>query len=165
MYGRAVLRGGLPCILKEEIIIEEHLTKEMFQKQLRSLLPDAKAGAEDVWADFARECVEMKQYVDFIEEPDEAALNRWYDTLLASFILLKQDFGEDIAARICDLSLDRQCLYPYEMERAGQELRDGGGADTLFQLMEEGMLEAPECVFPKLRDVTPEQGLEMPAQV
>ncbi|MDE6996493.1 MAG: hypothetical protein K2P04_01265, partial [Oscillospiraceae bacterium] len=63
------------------------------------------------------------------------------------------------------LSLDRQCLYPYEMERAGQELRDGGDADTLFQLMEEGMLEAPECVFPKLRDVTPEQGLEMPAQV
>ena len=29
----------------------------------------------------------------------------------------------------------------------------------------ERMLEAPECVFPKLRDVTPEQGLEMSAQV
>lgn len=165
MYVRAVLRGGPHCILKEEIIIEDRLTKEMFLEQLRSLLPEAKAGAEDGWADFARECVEMKQYVDFIEEPDEAALNRWYDTLLASFVLLKQDFGEDVAAGICDLSLSQQCLYPYEMERAGQELRDGGSVDTLFQLMEEGMLEAPECVFPKLRDVAPDITPGMVSQI
>jgi hypothetical protein len=155
MYGRAVLRDGPPCILKEEITIEERLTKEMFLKQLRSLLPETKAGAEDGWAEFAHECVEMKHYVDCIEEPDDAARSRWYDTLLASFILLKRDFGRDVAARICNLSLDQQCLYPYEMERAGQDLRDGGNVDTLFQLMEDGPLEAPEHVFPKLQDTAP----------
>jgi len=95
----------------------------------------------------------MKQYVDFREEAEDSARSRWYDTLLAGFVLLKRDCGEDVATRICDLSLDNQCLYPYEMERAGQELKNGGNADTLFQLMEEGLLEAPTPVFPKLKDV------------
>ena len=143
---------------------EDMLTKEVFQDQLRSLLPDAKTGAEEIWADFVRECVEAKQYVDFKPEPDEIAASMWYDTLLASFILLKRDFGEEAAESVCNLSLSNQCLYPYEMERAGQELRDGGNADTLFQLMEEGLLESSPPVFPKLRDVTSEQGPQMTAQ-
>jgi len=91
--------------------------------------------------------------VDFREEAEDSARSRWYDTLLAGFVLLKRDCGEDVATRICDLSLDNQCLYPYEMERAGQELKNGGNADTMFQLMEEVLLEAPTPVFPKLKDV------------
>lgn len=138
------------------IIINENLTKVVFQNQLRTLLPGAKAGAEEIWAGFARECVEVKQYVDFTPEPDEIAMSRWYDTLLASFVLLKRDFGEDIATAICNLSLSNQCLYPYEMERAGQELKDGGNVDSIFRLMEEGKLDAPSPVFPKLRDVAPQ---------
>lgn len=133
-------------------MISENLTKDLFQNQLRTLLPSAKAGAEDIWACFARECVEMEQYVDFTPEPDETALGRWYDTLLASFILLQQDFGEDVATSVCNLSV---CLYPYEMERAGRELKDGGNADSILRLMEEGKLDAPTPVFPKLRDVAP----------
>ncbi len=144
---------------------ENMLTKEIFQNRLRALLPEAKAGAEAVWADFAQDCVKMKQYVDFTPEPDEIAVSRWYDTLLASFTLLKRDFGEEVAASVCDLSLSDQCLYPYEMERAGQELRDGGNADTLFDLMEEGLLDAPQPVFPKLRDVLPGQGPQITTQL
>lgn len=144
------------------------LTQESFQNELRALLPSAKAGAENIWADFARECVEMKQYVDFREEAEDSARSRWYDTLLAGFVLLKRDCGEEVAAQICDLSLDNQCLYPYEMERAGQELKNGGNADTLLRLMEEGLLDAPTPVFPKLKDVlasAPVQELEMTSQL
>ena len=144
---------------------ENMLTKEMFQDKLRALLPNAEAGAEEIWADFAQDCVKMKQYVDFTPEPDEIAVSRWYDTLLAGLTLLKRDFGEDVAASVCNLSLSDQCLYPYEMERAGQELRDGGNADTLFELMEDGLLEAPRPVFPKLRDVVPDQGPQMTTQL
>ena len=53
----------------------------------------------------------MKQYVDFMPEPDELAVSRWHDTLLAGFVLLKQDFGEEAATAICDLSLTNHCLY------------------------------------------------------
>ena len=151
------------------IVISEILTKDVFQSQLRALLPGTKAGAEEIWADFARECVKMKQYVDFTPEPDETARSRWYDTLLAGFVLLKQDFGEEAATAVCDLSLTNQCLSPYEMERAGLELKEGGDADDILQLMEEGKLEAPTPVFPKLRDVAPqlvpEQGPEMTTQL
>ena len=134
----------------------EPLTEEMFQSQLRTLLPNTKAGAEPIWADFARNCVKHKYYVDSVEDPDEIALSRWYDTFLASFVLLKRNFGEDAATFICDLSLNDQCLFPCEMERAGRDVKDGGNADTLLELMEDGLLDAPEFVFPKLRDVAPE---------
>ena len=145
------------------------MTKDVFQSQLRALLPGTKAGAEEIWADFARECVEMKQYVDFTPEPDETARSRWYDTLLAGFVLLKQDFGEEVATAICDLSLTNQCLYPYEMERAGLELKEGGDTDDILLIMEEGKLESSTSVFLKLRDVAPqlvlEQGPEMTTQL
>ena len=154
--------AGWPILISGGIAINERLTKNAFQSQLRALLPGAKSGAEEIWADFARECVEMKQYVDCIEEPDEAARSRWYDTLLAGFVLLKRDFGEDTATEICNLSLDDQCLYPYEMQRAGQDLHDGGNADTLFRLMEEGRLASSPPSFPKLRDIAP-QMLSEPA--
>ena len=132
------------------------MTKEMFLDRLRALLPTAKEGAEGPWADFARDCVKQKYYVDSVTEPDETALSRWYDTFLAGFVLLKRNFGEDTATFICDLSLDGQCLFPCEMDRAAQAVKDGGDADTVFQLMEDGLLQAPEEVFPKLRDVAPE---------
>ncbi len=58
--GRAVLpasRGG--------ITINGMLTKEAFQERLCALLPDAAAGAAEIWVDFACECVRLGQYVDF----------------------------------------------------------------------------------------------------
>ena len=135
---------------------EKLLTTELFQKQLRVLLPETAEGAEEIWADFARDCVKQKYYVDSVTESDETALSRWYDTFLAGFVLLKRNFGEDTATFICDLSLDGQCLFPCEMDRAAQAVKDGGDADTVFQLMEDGLLQAQEEVFPKLRDVAPE---------
>ncbi len=145
--------------------LNDTLTKESFQQRLRTLLPSTKAGAAEIWVDFAHECVEMGQYVDFVEEPDETAHSRWYDTLPAGFILLKRDFGEEIAAKICNLSLNNQCLYPYEMQRAGQDLRDGGNVDTLFRLMEEGQLAVSLPSFPKLRDVSPQTTPDMTPQL
>lgn len=141
------------------------MTKEQFQAGLRSLLPDTAEGAEEIWADFAHECVELGQYVDFVEEPEEIARSRWYDTLLAGFVLLKKEFGEDTARFICDLSLENHCLYPYEMERAGQEVKTGGDAGSLFRLMEEGKLDAPSPVFPKLRDVLRQRDQEHPLEI
>ena len=141
------------------------MTKEQFQAGLRSLLPDAAEGAEEIWADFARECVEMGQFVDCVEEPVDLARSRWYDALLAGFVLLKRDFGEETARFICNLSLENQCLYPYEMERAGQEVKAGGDAGSLFRLMEEGKLDAPTLVFPKLRDVLQQQDQAYPSEM
>lgn len=109
-----------------------------------------------MWEYFARECVEMKHYVKFIKEPGPIAINRWYDTLLASFILVKDYYGQDTATTICQLSMDRCCLYPYEMERAAEEIQTGATPDRILWLMEEGLLELEGVpAFPLLADVLP----------
>ena len=51
------------------------------------------------------------------------------------------------------------------MQRAGQDLRDGGSVDSLFRLMEEGQLAASPPTFPKLRDVMPQAVPDMTLQL
>ncbi len=138
---------------QQEIADGNPIDQERFLKGLERLLPDARVGAAAVWAEFARECVESEQYVDFTAEPDETALCRWHDTLLAEFILLADRFGKETAAEVCSLSLNRCCLYPWEMERAAEELEKGTSPDVLSHLMEDGKLEADAPVFPKLKEV------------
>ena len=136
---------------QQEILIEKTIDQERFLKGLERLLPDAKDGAAAIWAEFARECVESEQYVDFTAEPDETALCRWHDTLLAGFVLVADRFSRETAAEVCNLSLNRCCLYPWEMERAAEELEKGTSPDVLSHLMEDGKLEANAPVFPKLK--------------
>ena len=54
---------------QQEIPDGQLIDQERFIKGLEHLLPDAKDGAAAIWTEFARECVETKQYVDFKEEP------------------------------------------------------------------------------------------------
>ena len=139
------------------------LDREAFLKNMAFLLPSADPDAISKWADFAQECVDMGQYVDFMEEPEPAALSRGHDSVLAGFILLTEQFGAEIAARVCWLSLSQCTLYPYELERAAQEVQNGTSPDGIFNLMFEGQLEASNPVFPKLEEVlanTPGQELQ-----
>lgn len=139
--------------LCQELELGKPLDRKRFQVALPTLLPDTKEGSTPIWADFARERVEQGQYVDFIEEPDETALCRWHETLLASLFLLAREYDQETAAKVCDLSLASCCLYPYEMERAAEELRKGTSSDTLVKLMQDGELEADTAKFPTLREV------------
>lgn len=129
------------------------LDRVRFQLNLAVLLPEAKAGAASVWADFAWERVDQGQYVNFTKEPDEKALCRWHETLLAGLCLLSSQYNQETAAKVCDLSLEQCCLYPYEMERAAEELRKGASPDTLVKLMQDGELKADTAKFPTLREV------------
>lgn len=137
------------------------LDRDTFQKSMALLLPQADGAAIAKWADFAQECVDMGHYVDFVEGPGPAALSRWFDTMLAGFIQLGEQFGPETAAQVCALSLNRCVLYPWEMGRAAEEIQKGSGPDTISELMLAGELEAPEPVFPKLREVLPD-GPESP---
>jgi len=137
----------------QEVSEGKPLERDRFLYGLFIFLPDAKEGAFEAWAEFAEDRVSMKQYVDFTAEPDEVAVCRWHDTILAGFILLTERFSKDTAAKVCDLGLDNCCLYPWEMERAAEELQAGTGIDDLVQLRNDGKLKADEAAFPALRDV------------
>ena len=51
------------------------------------------------------------------------------------------------------------------MQRAGQDLLEGGNVDTLFRLMVEDRLASSPPSFPKLRDVMPQTALDMTPQL
>lgn len=129
------------------------LGRDAFQKNMALLLPNVTPEAISTWADFAQECVDMGQYVDFIEEPGPTALSRWFDTTLAGFVNLSEQYSRETAAQVCELGLNRCVLYPYELGRAAEEVQKGSDTKTIFNLMLEGKLEAPAPVFPKLQDV------------
>lgn len=139
--------------LRQQLADGEPLDRDAFLRNMALLLPSADPDAISKWADFAQECVEMGQYVDFVEEPEPAALSRWHDSMLAGFVLLAEQFSEETAAQVCGLSLSHCTLYPYELERAAQEVQKGISPDGIFNLMFEGHLEAPDPVFPKLKEV------------
>lgn len=138
------------------------LDQDTFQKSMALLLPEAEEAAISKWADFVQDCVDMGQYVDFVEEEGPAALSRWYDTMLAGFVKLSEQFGQESAVRVCELGLNNCVLYPYEMERAAEEVRKGSSAETILNLMIEGKLEAPDPVFPKLREVLQDEPRQEP---
>ena len=149
----------------QQLVNGPPIDRASFIKGLKVLLPDTEDRAAAIWADFARERVEAGQYVCFVEEPDETALCRWHDTLLAGFVLIAERFGEDTAEKVCDLSLGGCCLYPWEIDRAAEELRKGTGPDIISHLMREGELEADDVVFPRLKEaldaVEPSQAAHM----
>jgi len=139
--------------LCQELSDGKLLDRERFLHGLRMLLSDTKDGAAEAWAEFAGECVSMKQYVDFTAEPDEVAVCRWHDTILAGFVLLTERFGKDTAAKVCDLGMDNCCLYPWEMERAAEEMHKGTSVQDISCLVLDEGLEAKKPEFPKLQMV------------
>lgn len=160
MDGPPHMRGGRITVpgmemdqLRQQLADGVPLDRDAFLHNMALLLPSADPDAISQWADFAQESVDMGQYVDFVEEPEPVALNRWHDSMLAGFVLLAEQFSEETAAQVCGLSLNHCTLYPYELECAAQEVQKGTDLDGIFNLMFEGHLEAPEPVFPKLKEV------------
>lgn len=144
--------------LKEGVLLDQ----DTFQKSMTLLLPEAKEDAISVYVKFAQERVEMNQFVSFIEEPEPVALSRWFDTTLASFVQLTEQFGKETATQVCNLSVDGCAFYPYEMEGAARQVQKGTGVDAIRGMMLDGLLEAPVPVFPKLQEVLQDEPRQEP---
>lgn len=124
------------------------MEKDVFLEAVKARFPDCRQKDVRKWVYFAEECVEMGQYVDFTEEPDqELAVGKWLDSIYAGFLLVKERHGRKAAEEICGLS-SLTCLYPYEMEAAAVFLKDGGSREKIPGMIEEGKLDG-DPVFPK----------------
>lgn len=129
------------------------LPRESFIKAVRSLLPDCTNEAISIWIDFAGECVDMNQYVDFVPEADRAvAIEKWLGSIYAGFFGVKKEFGESVANQICNLSLIRSCLYPGEMKPAAGYLQSGVDVKEVIGLINSGALEEDSLSYPRLED-------------
>lgn len=129
------------------------MKRKDFLSALRELLPKTGSEALPRWVRFAEECVDSGQYVDFTPEPDrEAAVEKWLESLYASFYFTAKEYGQELTAHVCKAS-DITCLYPYELEAAAAHLFRGGSPEELRRLIGEGLLEGPPPFFHSMEEV------------
>lgn len=129
------------------------MRNESFIAAIFNLLPDCKKQAIPIWVDFAAECVDSEQFVDFAPTKDRTvAIEKWLSSIYAGFYFVKKEFGESIASQICNLSL-MGCLYPDQMKPAAEYLQNGGDFDKAAQLAVDGVFDGPPPFFPRLDDV------------
>ena len=114
---------------------------EKFIRDVGRLLDGCSTESIETWIQWAKECVESEQYLDFKPLPTEQAVSVWLDSYYASFYFLKQDFGSETAAKVVNLSCSRLCLYPFEMREAAKVLKAGGGPEQIAKMIEDGTLE------------------------
>ncbi len=134
--------------LSQTTSVGNGISKELFTQALKALI-DCKTEAIPIWTDFAAECVEQGQYVDFQESDGCIAINRWLETLLAGLLQVKTEFGDQIASTLCNLAIKNECLYPYEMLLAAEHLKNDD-PQRISELIQSGALEPASAFFPKL---------------
>lgn len=117
------------------------MNPEQFIRDVGRLLNGCPTESIETWIQWAKECVESEQYLDFKPLPTEQAVSAWLDSYYASFYFLKQDFGSEMAANVVNLSRSRLCLYPFEMREAAKVLKAGGGPEQIAKMIEDGTLE------------------------
>lgn len=130
------------------------MQKEAFIKAIHNLLPNCTDEAISIWIDFAGECIDMEQYVDFVPEADRMiAIEKWLGSIYAGFYGVKKEYGENGASQICNLSLIQSCLYPGEMKLAAGYLQSGVDVKDVKELIDSGALEEDSPSSPRLEDI------------
>lgn len=128
------------------------IPQEIFSAGLNTLI-DSEPESIPNWIDFATECVDLRQYVDFVEGEDRAvAVNRWLETLLSGLLEIQRQYGTHIAKQVCDLALLSNCLYPSEMLQAAAHFQNGGIPEEISGMIASGAIEGDQPFFPKLAD-------------
>lgn len=114
---------------------------EKFIQDMGRLLNGCPTENIKAWVQWAEECVQSEQYLDFTPLPTEQAVSVWLDSYYASLYFIKHDFGSETAEKVVNLSRCPLCLYPFEMREAAKVLKAGGDPEQIQQMIEDGTLE------------------------
>lgn len=151
--------NGLPVSFRrtdEVQIISQPITGRMeepaFSSAVHNLLPDSTPEAVHTWIEFAKECVDSGQYVDFVEESETVAAERWLNNIYSGLKAVKEDFGEPIANQVCELAAIQSCLYPGEMCNAAQHFQDGRTPLEISDMVMNSELDSDELCYPERKD-------------
>ena len=120
-----------------------------FFASLTQIAPMHKTEADQYWRDFAAECVEAEQFVNFEVIEDKAfAAERWLDAFFDGFLAVKRELGEKAAEKIINLGCEQGCIYPGEMMQAAIYLENGGDSKQIFPMIEFGDIDAENLFCP-----------------
>lgn len=102
------------------------MDKKTFENSLAELVPECSKQSIQGWVTFAEDNVERGQDINLeIIADKNAAVEAWLDAIYIGLCRVKVNHGLKPAEQICSLSMTHS-LYPYEMMRAGEFLKNGG---------------------------------------
>lgn len=116
-----------------------------FIENFRSLLPGCQPEAAQFWCDFAAECVDQHQYVHFqAAESRDVSTENWLEVLYEGLRQTKEIFGVEIAEKVGALSCEHCCLYPGEMLKAAECLREENNAQEILAKIKSGEIDCTD---------------------
>lgn len=136
------------------------MKKDIFEKAMHHLLPDADIAGVECWTEFATGNVSREQYIDF--EPattpvdQQAEVERWLGSLFAGLYQVEQTYGKEMAKKLWECGMHHSCLYSNEMIPMAEHLQKGGKVEDVGALINDGKLEAGPPFFIKMEDILPE---------
>ncbi len=103
----------------------------------------ARFGCEDEiitrWINFARDCVGLEKYTDFVPTFRTKAIGNWLKQFYAALSFVQTEGGEELVNRILELSKEH-CLYPDEIVSCFQLVFLGEAPEDLMQKSLDGEL-------------------------
>ena len=140
------------------------MDQNIFVEKFHALLPECQPEAAQPWCDFAVERVDQQQYVHFkAAESQEASIASWLDVLYEGLRQTRETFGPELAAKVASLGLDHCCLYPGEMLRAAECLRERNGAQEIMAKIESGEIDCVD-LFSAVQPQSPQEKIYMSDQ-
>ena len=125
------------------------MTYENFLTSVKELAPGCKPEAIPRWQDFAVECVDNGQFVQFERLADKtAAVEKWLDALHSGLQAVSKECGPETAAAMVDMSLQQCCLYPGEMMQAALCLESGDTAKQIVHKIHTGEIDCTDIFSP-----------------
>ena len=125
------------------------MTYENFLTHVKELAPGCKPEAIPRWRDFAAECVDNGQFVQFEHTANKtAAVEKWLDALHSGLQAVSKECGLEAAAAMVDLSLQQCCLYPGEMMQAVLCLEIGDNAKQIVHKIHTGEIDCTDIFSP-----------------
>ena len=113
------------------------ISMDLFRYLLGDMTERAEEAASDYEKFFDDIVKDSEQYVDFERVGDEETeKHRWFETTYASLCKIREAYGDEI----CKTIAESVTLYPYEMNKAAEHLKNGGHAEDFVDMIQEGIL-------------------------
>lgn len=127
-------------------MLENEFIKKMYERNGCSV--ETARG----WIEFAKENVDMGQFVDFKPVEKEQGIQDWLSSIYAASYFARQRGGDELIQAIYKVASIPHFLYPYEIIGAISYMREGGDLEQLVERSLEGELDY-DGKMPALTDV------------
>lgn len=137
---------GLPFIKEVSIVLEYEFIKKMGERN------GCSAEAARHWIEFAKENVNVGQFVDFKPAGNEKGVQDWLSSIYAACYFARQRGGDELIHAVYQAASVPHCLYPHEIIGSIGYMREGGDLEQLVERSLEGALDY-DGKLPVLADV------------